>query len=81
MDGIAVDTQITVALGIPSHPKTEIAFGSAVSCLVSEYRRRAPVNKANNDVIIVRIGMHKTPENWRPQGDSNPCCRRERAVS
>ena len=20
-------------------------------------------------------------DNWRPQGDSNPCCRRERAVS
>ena len=36
MDGIAVDTQITVALGIPSHPKTEIAFGSTVSYLVSE---------------------------------------------
>ena len=50
MDGIAVDTQIAVALEIPSHPKTEIAFGSAVSCLVSEYRRRAPVNTANNNV-------------------------------
>ena len=36
MDGIAVDTQITVALGIPSHPETEIACGSTVSYLVSE---------------------------------------------
>ena len=31
MDGIAVDTQIAVALEIPSHPKTEIAFRSAVT--------------------------------------------------
>lgn len=50
MDGIAVDTQIAVALGIPSHPNIEIAFGSSVSFLVSEYRRRAPVNTANNNV-------------------------------
>ena len=31
VDGIAVDTQIDGALKIPSHPKTEIAFGSTVS--------------------------------------------------
>ena len=25
--------------------------------------------------------MWETIQDWRPQGDSNPCCRRERAVS
>ena len=29
----------------------------------------------------VKINLGRLLEEWRPQGDSNPCCRRERAVS
>jgi hypothetical protein len=31
----------------------------------------------------VNLDMHgcSFEEKWHPQGDSNPCCRRERAVS
>ena len=37
------------------------------------------IEKVNlsNALKVVRFGG----KYWRPQGDSNPCCRRERAVS
>ena len=42
------------------------------------------IEKAELDGNVLRINpsyKNITGVNWRPQGDSNPCCRRERAVS